>query len=116
MSLNKRPGMIEVSNKSDLERQLKKSKRVLALFYASWCPFCRRFLPAFDKKYSKYSFNLVLRVKVDDDDNPLWEEYSIGAVPTVILFEEGQVCRRLNGRFGYGLSEKQFEDWLEEKT
>jgi thioredoxin 1 len=107
--------MIEVSNKSDLESQLKKSKRVLALFYASWCPFCRRFLPAFDKNYSQYGFNLTLRVKVDDDDNPLWEEYSIEAVPTVILFEEGKVCRRLDGIFGYGLSEKQLEDWLEEQ-
>jgi len=66
--------MIEVSNKSNLESQLKKSKRVLALFYASWCPFCRRFLPVFDKNYSKYGFNLALRVKVDDYDNPLWEE------------------------------------------
>jgi thioredoxin 1 len=107
--------MIEVSNKSDLESQLKKSKRVLALFYASWCPFCKRFLPAFDKNYSQYGFNLTLRVKVDDDDNPLWEEYSIEAVPTVILFEEGKVCRRLDGIFGYGLSEKQLEDWLEEQ-
>jgi thioredoxin 1 len=107
--------MIEVSNKSDLESQLKKSKRVLALFYASWCPFCKRFLPAFDKNYSQYGFNLTLRVKVDDDDNPLWEEYSIEAVPTVILFEEGKVCRRLNGIFGYGISEKQLEDWLKEQ-
>jgi thiol-disulfide isomerase/thioredoxin len=108
--------MIEVDNKSDLENHLKKSKSVLALFYASWCPFCRRFLPSFDKNYSKYGFNLVLRVKVDDDDNPLWEKYSIEAVPTVLLFKEGQVCRRLDGRYGYGLSEKQFGDWLEEKT
>jgi thioredoxin-like negative regulator of GroEL len=60
---------------------------------------------------------LTLRVKVDDDDdNPLWEEYSIEAVPTVILFEEGKVCRRLDGIFGYGLSENQLEEWLEEKT
>ena len=108
--------MNEVTNKHDLEIQLKKSKRVLALFYASWCPFCRRFLPSFDKNYSKHGFNSVLRVKVDDDDNPLWNEYSIGAVPTVILFEEGKVCRRLDGRFGCGLSEKQLEAWLNKKT
>jgi thioredoxin-like negative regulator of GroEL len=51
---------------------------------------------------------------VDDDDNPLWDEYSIGAVPTVILFEEGKVCKKLDGRYGYGLSEKQLEEWLKE--
>jgi thioredoxin 1 len=108
--------MMEVSNSCDLESQLKRCKRVLALFYSSWCPFCRNFLPVFAKNTLKTESLLILRVKVDDDDNPLWEEYSIEAVPTVILFEAGTVRRRLNGRFGYGLSEKQFAEWLEEKS
>jgi thioredoxin 1 len=105
--------MIEVNDKLALESQLKKNKRVLALFYASWCPFCRSFLSVFDRKASKRGFKLVIRVKVDDYDNPLWEEYSIEAVPTVILFEEGEVCMRLDGRLGRGLSEKQLNEWLE---
>jgi len=108
--------MIEVSSKRNLEGQLKENKRVLALFYASWCPYCRRFLPVFDKNVSNRGFNLVLRVRVDDYDNPLWAEYSIGVVPTVVLFEDGKVCRRLDGRFGYGLDEAQFKEWLEEAT
>jgi thioredoxin 1 len=105
--------MIEVNDKLALESQLKKNKRVLALFYASWCPFCRSFLSVFDRKAPKQGFNLVIRVKVDDYDNPLWEEYSVEAVPTVILFEEGTVCMRLDGRLGRGLSEKQLTEWLE---
>jgi thiol-disulfide isomerase/thioredoxin len=108
--------MIEVSSKRDLERHLQNNKRVLALFYASWCPYCRIFLPVFDKNASKRGFNLILRVKVDDYDNPLWDEYSIGAVPTVLFFDEEKVCRRLDGRFGYGLSEKQLKEWLKEET
>lgn len=108
--------MIEVNNKRDLDSQLAKNKRVLALFCASWCPYCRRFLPVFDENVSNRVFNLVLRVRVDDYDNPLWDEYSIGAVPTVLLFDEGKVCRRLDGRFGYGLGENQFKEWLEEET
>lgn len=59
---------------------------------------------------------MILRVKVDDYDNPLWDEYSIGAVPTVLFFDEEKVCRRLDGRFGYGLSEKQLKEWLKEET
>jgi thioredoxin 1 len=105
--------MIEVTEKPDLERQLKKNKRVLALFYASWCPYCRSFLAAFDRNAAKGDFNLVLHVKVDDYDNTLWDDYSIGVVPTVILFDEGEVCQRLDGRFGQGLSEKQLREWLE---
>jgi thioredoxin 1 len=107
--------MIEVSNKRDFESQLKGSKRVLALFYSSWCPYCRRFLPVFNKNVVNIGGNLVLRVRVDNYDNPLWDDYSIGAVPTVLFFEEGKVCRRLDGRYGFGLSEKQFKEWLKEE-
>ena len=106
--------MIEVDNKGDLGRQLQRSRRVLALFYASWCPFCRKFLPIFDKQSSKQDVNLVLRVKVNDYDNPLWADYSIEAVPTVVLFNEGKIWRKLDGRFGYGLSEQQLKEWLKE--
>jgi thioredoxin 1 len=108
--------MIEVANKRDLDSQLKKHRSVLALFYASWCPYCRSFLPVFGKNAPRQGVRVVLRVKVDDYDNPLWDEYSIEAVPTVILFNEGQVCRRLDGRLGYGLSEKQLKEWLEKET
>jgi len=106
--------MKEVCNKSDLESQLQKNKKILALFYASWCPFCVRFLPIFNKNSSKQDVDLVLRVKVDDYDNPLWDDYSIETVPTVIFFDEGNVSRRLDGRFGYGLGEQQLKEWLEE--
>ena len=106
--------MIEVSNKIDFERQLKKNKKVLALFYASWCPYCKNFLPVFGKNTSKRDSFMVLYVKIDDYDNPLWEEYSIEAVPAVIFFEAGKVCSRLDVRPGCGLNERQFKQWLQE--
>lgn len=108
--------MIEVSNRFDLESQLKTNKRVLALFYASWCPYCTSFLPIFNKKFSRQRVDLTVRVKVDDYDNPLWEEYSLETVPAVILFEAGNICRRLDGRLGYGLSKNQLKKWLEDQT
>jgi hypothetical protein len=54
----------------------------------------------------------VLRVYIDDDDNPLWEDYSIESVPTMLLFERGKATRRLDAKLGFGLSEKQFTEWL----
>ena len=108
--------MIEVSNKNELKKQLQKNTKVLALFYSSWCPFCRIFLPVFARNCAKYGFDSALHVRVDEDENPLWEDYSIGAVPTVILFKDGEVCRRLDGRLGFGLKEKQVKELLEEET
>jgi|SRR5208282_4991278 len=106
--------MIQVDNKQDLNSQLKANEKVLALFYASWCPYCIRFVPVFDKKVINFEVGSVIHVLVDDYDNPLWDDYSIGAVPTLIYFEKTKVCRRLDGKSGLGLSEKQLTAWLEE--
>ena len=93
---------------------LEKSKNVLALFYASWCPFCVGFVPTFDKKVANLGIKNVVYVLLDDYDNPLWDDYDIPAVPTIILFEEGKVCKRLDARLGRGLSEEHFNVWIEE--
>ena len=99
-------------SKRELVEYLKHYKRVLVLFCASWCPFCREFLPFFDRTVSKHAFDKVLRLYIDDDENPLWEEYSLEVVPTVMIFVDGERTSRLDGSFGFGLSEKAFADWL----
>jgi thioredoxin 1 len=106
-------GMIEISDQRDLTNQLTKSKKVVALFYASWCPFCRSFLSVFGKYAQTTDFAAFLRVKIDEDENPLWETYSLEAVPSIILFENGKVSRRLDCELGVGLNEKQFSEWLQ---
>jgi thioredoxin 1 len=105
--------MIEVDNGEELTRILENSERVLVLFYASWCPYCRGFVPMFDTKIIDFNVGNVIHVQLDDYDNPLWDTYDIEAVPTVIFFEKGKVSRRLDGRSGLGLKEKQLNVWLE---
>ncbi len=104
--------MIEVSNKNELSSQLTTNKKVIALFYASWCPFCRRFLSTFDKYAKQPNSAMFMRVNMDDYDNPMWEEYDLEAVPSVILFENGKVAKRLDCNLGAGLDEEQFSEWL----
>jgi thiol-disulfide isomerase/thioredoxin len=106
--------MIEVDNKQDLNSQIKTNEKVLALFYASWCPYCKSFVPVFDKKVVNLNVGCIIHVLLDDYDNPLWDNYSVEAVPTVIFFDKGKAIKRLNGKFGVGLSEKQLKAWLEE--
>lgn len=106
--------MIEVDTAQDLNRELGKCDKLLVLFYASWCPFCVRFVPVFDKKTVTSNVGKVIHVLLDDDNNQLWVDYGIEAVPTVIFFEKGKVCRRLDGKLGRGLNETQLNVWLEE--
>lgn len=105
--------MIEVSSQDELASQFNSNKAVIALFYATWCPFCRRFITVFDKYAKQPNSTMFMRVNMDDDDNPLWEEYDLAAVPSVILFENGNISKRLDCRLGAGLDEKQFSEWLQ---
>jgi len=106
--------MIEVFNKRDLDTELSKCNRVLALFYSSGCPFCKRFVIFFDREASVSGIGRIIHVRLDDYSNRLWDDYAVPAVPTVILFEDGKVSKRLNARLGRGLTAEEFMIWLKD--
>jgi len=104
--------MKEVDNEDDLTSILRAPQRVFVLFYASWCPFCERFLPIFEEYAGKNRGDDFLRVRIDDENNSLWGKYDVKVVPTVILFKGERVQRRLNGVLRAGLTGDQFKDFL----
>jgi thioredoxin 1 len=106
--------MIELSNRQDIDKELQKHNKVLALFYATWCPFCVGFVSTFDKKAASIGFESIIHVLLDDYDNPLWDDFDVPAVPTIIYFEDGKVTKRLDAQLGRGLSESAFRKWIEE--
>jgi len=103
--------IMEVDNEPTLHNILIANERVVALFYASWCPFCRMFLPVFHEAVQSLDYAFLL-VQLDDLLNPLWETYDVRVVPTVLFFETAQVTRRLDGVLGVGLSRNQLEAFL----
>ncbi len=102
--------MSKVSVESGLEEMLKSKSKVVVLFYASWCPFSQRFLPKFEK-YSKSKPENCLQI-VTDDKPRLCDKYEVDVVPTVLIFKNGKVTKRLDGAAGIGLSEKQLLDFV----
>ena len=104
--------MIKVYTQEDLDVELKKHKAVLAVFYSSCCPYCLRFMPAFEKKVANMGFKSVIHVILDDYDDPMWDTYDIPAVPTIIFFENAKVSKRLDAQLGRGLSEGDFKTWI----
>jgi thiol-disulfide isomerase/thioredoxin len=94
----------------DFEEALKTQKKMFVLFYASWCFHSRKFLPI----YQKCALNApvpCLRVMIDDRED-LCDKYDINYYPTVLLFEDGKVLRRLDPEPGGDLTEKQMRDLL----
>ncbi len=104
--------MKSVSTSDELDHALA-GRKVVALFHATWCPYCRAFRPVFQRLAGQDTGYQPLEVVLDDEQNPLWDRYSIEAIPTVLFFEDGKVVRRLDARRGIGLDETMFRSALE---
>ena len=98
-----------IKNTTDLDKALKEKDKVIALVYASWCPFCRRILPVFQERAQDERRNFLL---VEDDEENIAEKYTIDVFPTLLFFNKGAVSLRLDGKPGVGLNEKQVKDFI----
>ncbi|MHB9096578.1 MAG: thioredoxin family protein [Syntrophales bacterium] len=101
---------VMVDDEQGLSGMLKTRERVIALFYASWCPFCASFLPVFERHAAGEGLTFLA---VKDDQESMGDSYSVEIVPTALFFEKGKVSRRLDGVPGAGLNEKQLIDFIQ---
>jgi thioredoxin 1 len=76
---------------------LKSSQPVLVDFWAEWCMPCRMLAPTIEKLADNYAGKVKVG-KVDTDSNrDTAMKYGISAIPTVILFKNGQVAQKFVG-------------------
>ena len=107
--MNSGDKIVLIDNEHDLDKILKTNDRVIALVYASWCPFCRNFLPIFQRHAQEEQPYFLC---VQDDGESIGDKYSIDVFPTVLFFEKGSISKRLDGEQGVGLSEKQLAEFV----
>ena len=98
---------------SDFEGQrLKKNGTLAVLFAAEWCHLCRSFRSIFNSALSGKGMAGAL-ADLSDPENPLWEQFGIDVVPTVMVFKEGEVVYRKDGMLGRGLPDNVMESAYE---
>ena len=100
---------VRVDNENGLNGLLKAKERAIALFYASWCPFCVKFLPVFESRAESEGVSFLA---IKDDQETMGDRYSVEVLPTVLFFEKGKVAKRLDGVLGVGLNERQLTDFI----
>ena len=84
--------MIINMNREAFENAMKeKNKPVLVDFWAPWCVYCRRIGPAFDKLAEELSEELIFGKVNIDDEEALAVQEQIEVIPTLVLYQNGQV-------------------------
>ena len=70
---------------------------ILVDFWAEWCGPCKMIAPILDELAEEYSGRIRIgKVNIDDHQN-LAAEYRVSAIPTLLLFRQGQVAEQIVG-------------------
>jgi thioredoxin 1 len=87
--------MLSVNEKTFNETVLDSPKPVLVYFWTPWCGLCRFVNPLLAKLQSDWGDHLMV-VNVNADSNfQLATIYRLKNLPTLLLFDQGQVIQRL---------------------
>ena len=72
------------------------SGKSLIVFSADWCPYCITFFNNL-KEYGKI-------------ESKLWNSFDLDVIPTMAIFEGGNLVKRWDGIIGQGLTINDIED------
>ncbi len=92
--------VIHVSDSEFDAKVLKNNIPCLVDFWAPWCGPCKAIGPVIDELADEFAGKVQL-TKMNVDDNPATPgKFGIRAIPTLILFKDGEVVDQITGAVG----------------
>jgi len=99
---------VDINDESFEQEVINSEQPVVVDFWAPWCGPCRMMGPIIDNLAVKHAGNVVFG-KLNVDDNPVISaKYGISAIPTLLLFKDGEFVTQSVGL----MPENEIESWM----
>ncbi len=92
--------IFQVSDDDFDEKVVKNTLPCLVDFWAPWCGPCKAIGPVIDELAEEFDGKIII-TKMNVDDNPVTPgKFGLRAIPTLILFKDGEVVDKVTGAVG----------------
>jgi thioredoxin 1 len=105
-------GIVNLSTNTFDETVVGADKPVIVDFWAEWCGPCKQIAPILEEIASEHGQNVTV-AKLNVDDNPdLAMKYNVMSIPTLLVFSDGEVSKRLIGAKSKGALLQELDEFL----